>query len=70
MLECKTRLIGTMRKNRKGLPSEVVKAKIKKEDIFSKENKNGLAFAKWKDKRNVYTLSTCHNLNIIETGKK
>lgn len=56
--------------NRKSLPLEVVKAKIKKGEIIGTENKNGLVFSKWKDKRDVYTLCTCHNLDIVETGKK
>jgi len=46
LLERKTHLVGTMRKNRKGLSSEVVKAKLKKGEIFGKENNNGLVFAK------------------------
>jgi len=70
LLERETHLVGTMRKNRKGIPLEVVKAKIKKCEIIGKENKNGLVFSKWKDKRDVYTLSTCHSLDIVETGKK
>jgi len=36
LLERKTHLVGTMRKNRKGLPLEVVKAKIKKGEIIGK----------------------------------
>jgi len=64
-----TNLIGTLRSNRVKL-SEVTKAKSLAGQIVGKENSNGLVVAKWRDKRDVTMLSTCHNLNMVDTGKK
>lgn len=50
--------------------SEVTKAKLLAGQIVGKENSNGIVVAKWRDKRDVTMLSTCHNLNMVDTGKK
>jgi len=50
--------------------SEVTKAKLLPGQIVGKENSNGRVVAKWRDKRDVTMLSTCHNLNMVDTGKK
>ncbi|KAK9745739.1 Transposase IS4 [Popillia japonica] len=53
MLDSDTHLIGTIRKNRKGLPKDVDK-KLKKEEVAAMENKDGITVLKWKDQRDVY----------------
>lgn len=60
LLEKQTHLLGTLRKNRKGLPIDVVQKKLKKNEITSKENEKGITILKWKDKRDVLMLSTKH----------
>ncbi|XP_025422545.1 piggyBac transposable element-derived protein 4-like [Sipha flava] len=70
LLERRTHLVGMVKKTEKGLPLEVVNAQIKKREIIGKENINGIVFAKWKERQYIHTLSTCHNLDIVETGKK
>nr|CAI5849428.1 unnamed protein product [Callosobruchus analis] len=60
-----THLVGTVRKNRKGLPLDVVNAKLKRGEIFGQE-KNGIVVFKWRDKRDVIMLSTKHTDEMVE----
>ncbi|KAK4324439.1 hypothetical protein Pmani_004925 [Petrolisthes manimaculis] len=71
LLTQKTYLCGTVRTSRKGLPHEVTKAKIKKGEVVSLQNNNGVKVFHWKDKRSVFTLSTVpeHDDTLIPTGK-
>ncbi|KAG5891890.1 hypothetical protein JTB14_021149 [Gonioctena quinquepunctata] len=48
-----TQLVETLQKNRKGLPKEVVNAKLKKVQIVGQE-KNKLIDFKWKYRRDVF----------------
>lgn len=72
LLKNKTHLIGTLRKNRKHLPKDVVGAKLKKNEIVGKQCEDGIVVLKWKDKRDVLMLSTCHGLEQeqIQTRNK
>lgn len=70
LLDKTTHTVGTLRKNRKGLPKEIISAKLKKGEITGKESQLGVVISKWKDKRDVLMLSTYHNLTITNTGKK
>lgn len=70
LLASKTHLLGTLRKNRKGLSKEVMNAQLKRGEIVGKESTTGLVIGKWKDKRDVPFLSTKHALDIKATGKK
>ncbi|KAJ8932343.1 hypothetical protein NQ314_014708 [Rhamnusium bicolor] len=70
LLDKNTHLIGTLRKNRRGLPKEVTSTKLKKGEIVGREDPNGIVILKWRDQRDVYRLSTCHTLDKIATGKK
>ncbi|XP_049945813.1 piggyBac transposable element-derived protein 4-like [Schistocerca serialis cubense] len=54
-----TGAVGTVNKSRKGLPKDLVSAKLKKGEMSFRRKDNVLAM-KWKDKRDVYTLSTRH----------
>lgn len=72
--ENKTHLVGTLRKNRKGIPKEVVTAKLKKGEIMAKKNEDNIVVLKWKDKRDVLMLSTKHGDEMkdidVRGGKK
>ncbi|XP_029347881.1 piggyBac transposable element-derived protein 4-like [Acyrthosiphon pisum] len=70
LLNKKTHLVGTLRKNRRYLPKEVITKKIKKGEIFGKEDDNGIVVSKFKDKRDIFLLSTRHKLDIVDTGKQ
>lgn len=60
LIERQTNLIGTCRKNRKGLPKSVISKKLKKGEYFAKQC-NGIMVLKFKDKRDIFMLSTKHN---------
>ncbi|CAH1968772.1 unnamed protein product [Acanthoscelides obtectus] len=66
MLDSNTHLIDTIRKNRKGLPKEVVDKKLKKGEVAAMENKDGITLLKWKDQRDVLVLSTKHDAEMVE----
>lgn len=68
MLDSNTHLVGTIRKKRKGLPKEVINAKLKKGEIISLENEDGITITNWRDKRNIYILSTKHGNDMQEVS--
>ncbi|KAJ8967286.1 hypothetical protein NQ314_002959 [Rhamnusium bicolor] len=70
LLQRNIHTVGTLRKDRKGLPKDVINANLNKGQICGKENEDGIIVAKWKDKRDVRILSTYHNLDIVNIGKK
>jgi len=69
LLKNKTHLTETLRSNRVKVPG-VTDAKLKQEEIVGKENTDGIFIGKWKDKRDVTMLSTRHDIDMIDTGKK
>jgi hypothetical protein len=62
-----TNACGTVRKNRKQMPK--FEYRLKTEEICYKSD-NVLLALKWKDKRDVHMLTTCHTAELIETAKK
>ncbi|XP_047738345.1 piggyBac transposable element-derived protein 4-like [Hyalella azteca] len=72
LLQEKTYYCGTVRKNRKLLPQDVMSAKLKRGEVTGKMNSKGVKICHWKDKRDVFTLSTCpeHDVQLVPTGKK
>ncbi|KAL4101274.1 hypothetical protein QTP88_021294 [Uroleucon formosanum] len=70
MLSKNAHLVGTLRKNRRFLPKTVIGKKIKKGEILGLENNSGIVISKFKDKRDIYLLSTRHLLGTSITGKK
>ena len=64
LLENQTYYCGPVRTNRSGLDKTITKAKLKKKEMVSSENKNGVKLYNWKDGRNVLMIST-----IPEHGK-
>lgn len=72
LLQKSTYVCGTLRKNRKFLPQEVIGKKLKKGETHGKQTQNGLKIIKWMDKREVLMLTTDpnHSLAKVATGKK
>ena len=70
LLDNQTHLIGTLRKNRKGLPKEVVNKKLKVGETVARENGNGITVLSWRDKRYVLMLSTKHSDSTVEVVKR
>ena len=64
-----TDLIGTCRRNRKGLPKEVVQKKLKKGNLIVRQDSNGIMVLKWKDKRDIIMLSTRHDAELNANSK-
>lgn len=67
LVKSDTHLVGTLRKNRKGLPSQIHR-KIKKGELNCFENVDGISVFKWHDKRDVYFLSMKHTDNIVQVS--
>jgi len=60
---------GTMRKDRKGIPDFVKKAKLKRgESIFAK--KKSLLIQHWRDKRDIYMLLTRHGVSFQQVRNR
>ncbi|KAF9806465.1 hypothetical protein SFRURICE_001260 [Spodoptera frugiperda] len=70
LLQRSTHLIGTVRKNRKGLPMNVIGEKLKKGEMVAMENYSGVLVFKWKDKRDVLGLSTRHKVGFVTVTSK
>lgn len=70
LLDRKTHLVGTLRANRKGNPSEVIKAKLQKGNVIARQNRDKTVVLKWKDKRDVIMLSTKHDDSVTSFIKK
>ena len=59
-------IIGTLRKDRKGLPISAVKAKMKTgQRKVSYEHKLRVMCLGWKDKRDVFLMGTCINDSLV-----
>lgn len=60
LLSKNTHLVGTLRANRKLNPKHVIDKKLKVGETIASESNTGVVVQKWKDKRDVLTLSTKH----------
>lgn len=54
----KTRVVGTVKANKKFMPKEVMNADFKKGEMIARENKNGIVVFNWLDTRYVRILET------------
>jgi len=70
LLDRQTHLVGTARKNRKGLPKDIVEKKLKKGEIIGKESERGVVVIKWCDKREVLMLSTKHTDRMVTVSAR
>lgn len=69
LLDNETGMVGTLRENRKGNPKKLLKRKLKKgEAIWNRKGK--VVVTKWKDKRDVRMLSTCHKHEMVKITNK
>ena len=57
--------LGTVRRDRKGLPLILRETRLQKGDIVSSMDDSILAL-KWRDKRDVYMLSTYHGSDMLK----
>ena len=69
LLEKKTYVCGTVRRNRKNLPEAVVSSKLKKGETAARK-KGNVVVVKWQDKREVLMLSTLHAGHVTEGTKR
>uniref|UniRef100_A0A7I4XYC1 DDE_Tnp_1_7 domain-containing protein n=1 Tax=Haemonchus contortus TaxID=6289 RepID=A0A7I4XYC1_HAECO len=60
-LKKRTDLVGTLRRNSKGLPSAMKDKKLKRGEIFYQQNQRGVLILKWRDRRIIHMLSTKHD---------
>lgn len=70
LLNRKTHLIGTIRKNRKGLPKELIQTKLKVGEVKAMQNQRGISVIMWRDKRIVLMLSTKNKDETVEVQKR
>jgi hypothetical protein len=69
LTERQTNIIGTVQHNRKNMPCDISKSKLKRgeHEIWSANN---ILCAKWRDNKDVYFLSSKHkSADITATGK-
>lgn len=70
LLDHDTNAIGTVRNNRKNMPKDLAKLKLKKGETAIRSTRGILAL-KWSDRKDVFLLSTKHvNEQMTDTGKK
>ena len=67
--ERNTRICGTVRRNRKGLPGAVIRAKPQK-GAFEHRRRGSLMVLKYNDKRPVLMMSSMHKAEMADTGKR
>ena len=70
LLAHQTHLVGTLRKNRMGNPKAVTDAHLTKNEFVRRESEDGIVVAKWRSKREVLLISTKHDINMVDTGRK
>ena len=69
LLKHKTHTTGTLRSNRKGNPKEVTSKKLKKgEHIW--RGRGQIYVSKWRDKRDVLSITTNHHPEMVEVTNK
>lgn len=66
LIERKTMCTGTVRANRLGMPKDLAKLSLKKDDIAFRR-KGNLVALRWKDKRDVNILTSIHNPTETKT---
>lgn len=68
--ENNTNVCGTVRLNRKNMPPDFSKVKLKRGEVAFRSSNKGILALKWHDKKEVKMLSTMHTAKMINTGKK
>ena len=70
LLKRKTHLVGTVRTNRKMLPADVTGAKLKVGETVARQSSDGIVIQKWRDRRDVLTLSTKHDDTMVTVSRR
>ena len=65
----KTYICGTLRSDRKGNPKEVTKKKLQKGEMIWRRA-GTVSVCKWKDRRDVLTISSMHSVEMVEVKNK
>ena len=58
LLENDTYLMGTLRSNRAGLGNEVPRRKLRRGEVYGRQNREGIKLIKWKDKSDALMISS------------
>lgn len=69
LLKSKIDLVGTLGRNRKGIPQMVRDKKLQRGEFIYKQNSKGVPVLKWRDKKEIYMLSTKHDASCHPNGK-
>lgn len=69
LLQSQTHTTGTLRSNRKGNPKDVIAKKLKKGELMW-QRKGDIYISKWKDKRDVLSITTAHHPSLIEVPNR
>ena len=71
LLEDNTYLIRTLRSNRAGSGNEVPQRKLRRGEVYGRQNRDGIKLIKWKAKRDVLMISTrpSHSTTVTDSGK-
>jgi hypothetical protein len=71
LLEDDTYLIGTLRSNRAGAGNRIREKKLRRGEVYGRQNRDGIKLIKWKDKRDVLMISTrpSHSTTVVDSGK-
>lgn len=64
-----TQITGTFRANRRGIPDPIKQIKLKRGESFFMRRKH-LLIQRWRDKRDIYMISTRHNGDFEYVKKK
>ena len=64
-----TYVCGTLRSNRKENPKDVITKKLKKGEMIWRRNED-VTVCKWKDKRDVSTISNMHRVELVEVRNR
>ncbi|CAK1600544.1 unnamed protein product [Parnassius mnemosyne] len=69
LLANQTDLCGTLRKNRKHLPEYAKAKKLQRGEVIASQKEN-VTVSKWRDKRDVLMISTCHSDEMCRTRQR
>lgn len=70
LLSKQTYCTGTLQMNRRGNPRAVTSKRLTRGRLIYRKNQKGVCVMKWKDKRDVLTISTEHTPDLIQTTNR
>jgi hypothetical protein len=69
MTQQSTYIVGTLRPNRKRNPKDVIRRKLKRGE-FDWSRSGSVVVCKWRDKREVLTISNMHKVDMVEVTNR